>query len=130
MAGMTRNTTLRRSAQLESIRQQVAARDADGHFVVAALESPGVEVSYHASFPAEGDGKAVWSRFARDGRLANSDVSWVSDSEKLAGAVAVRFTLQPGEKKVIPMVIAWDFPVIEFGEGRQWNRRYTYFYLA
>jgi non-lysosomal glucosylceramidase len=40
----------------------------------------------------------------------------------------VRFTLLPGEKKIIPMAIAWDFPVVEFGQGRQWNRRYTDFY--
>ena len=103
-------------------------READGQFAIAAIEAPGVEVTYHASFPAEGDGKAIWSHFAQDGRLANNDTSWVSDGEKLAGAIAVRFTLQPGEKKVVPMVIAWDFPVVQFGEGREWNRRYTDFY--
>lgn len=52
----------------------------------------------------------------------------MSASEKLGGAVAIRFTLQPGEKKIVPMVIAWDFPVVEFGQGRKWNRRYTDFY--
>ena len=26
------------------------------------------------------------------------------------------------------MVLAWDFPVVQFGEGRKWNRRYTDFY--
>ena len=105
-----------------------APREADGQFTIAAIESPGVEVTYHASYPAEVDGKAVWSRFAKGGRLANNATSWVSDGEKLAGAIAVQFTLQPGEKKVIPMVIAWDFPVVQFGEGREWNRRYTDFY--
>lgn len=105
-----------------------APRDFDGQFAIAAVEAPGVEVDYHASFAADGDGKAVWSHFAKDGRLSNNDTSWVSDGEKLAGAIAVRFTLQPGEKKTIPMVIAWDFPVVEFGQGREWNRRYTDFY--
>jgi non-lysosomal glucosylceramidase len=102
----------------------------DGQFVIAALDSPGVEVSYQTTFQAAGDGKAVWAPFAKDGRLANDDKSWVSDKEKLAGAITLRFTLKPGEKKVIPMVIAWDFPVVEFGEGRKWNRRYTDFYGA
>jgi len=105
-----------------------APREADGQFAIAAIESPGVEVSYHASFPAEGDGKTVWNHFAKDGRLADNATSWVSDGEKLAGAIAVRFVLQPGEKKSIPMVLAWDFPVVQFGEGREWNRRYTDFY--
>ncbi len=100
----------------------------DGQFAIAALETPGVEVTYQTTFLAQGDGKAVWAPFAKDGRLANSDTSWVSDSEKLAGAIALRFTLQPGEKKIIPMVISWDLPVVQFGQGRKWNRRYTDFY--
>ncbi len=111
-------------------RAGAGPREVDGQFAIAAMESAGVEVTYHATFPAEGDGKTIWSGFAKDGRLANNDASWVSDGEKLAGAIAVRFTLQPGERKVIPMVIAWDFPVVQFGEGREWNRRYTDFYGA
>jgi Predicted bile acid beta-glucosidase len=83
----------------------------DGQFVIAAMESPGVEVSYQTTFQAQGDGKAVWTPFSKNGRLANDTKSWVSDKEKLAGAIALRFTLQPGEKKIIPMVLAWDFPL-------------------
>jgi non-lysosomal glucosylceramidase len=109
-------------------RANTAPNEMDGEFTIAALDSPGVEVSYQATFPADGDGKVIWDHFAKDGRLANNDLSWVSDGEKLAGAIAVRFTLLPGEKKIIPMVIAWDFPVVEFGQGRKWNRHYTDFY--
>jgi non-lysosomal glucosylceramidase len=106
-------------------RAEGAENEWDGEFSIAALESPGVEVTYQTQFLADGDGKAVWVPFSKDGRLADSAVSWVSASEKLGGAVAVRFTLQPGEKKIVPIVIAWDFPVVEFGQGRKWNRRYT-----
>jgi non-lysosomal glucosylceramidase len=121
-------TGIMKGVVFERNRANSAPDEADGQFAIAALESPGVEVTYQTTFPAEGDGKAVWQHFAKDGRLANENISWVSDSEKLAGAVAVRFTLAPGEKKIIPMVIAWDFPVVEFGQGRQWNRHYTDFY--
>ena len=100
----------------------------DGQFVIAALDSPGVEVSYQTTWLASGDGKEIWAPFAKDGRLANDTKTWVSDKEKLGGAIAIRFTLKPGEKKIIPMVLAWDFPVVQFGEGRKWNRRYTDFY--
>ena len=102
----------------------------DGQFAVAALESQGVEVSYQTTFEPDGDGKAVWEPFAKDGRLANSKNSWTSSGEPLAGAIAVRFTLAPGEKRVIPMVISWDLPVVEFGAGRKWHRRYTDFFGA
>ena len=111
-------------------RAGIAPNEWDGQFAIAALEAPGVEVTYQTTFQATGDGKAVWSHFSKDGRLANDNTSWVSDSEKLAGAIAVRFTLEPGESKIVPMVISWDFPVVQFGEGRKWNRRYTDFYGA
>ena len=100
----------------------------DGQMAIAAIDSPGVEVSYQTTYDAGGDGKAVWEPFSRDGKLVDSDKSWISEKEKLGGAIAVRFTLRPGEKKVIPMVIAWDFPVVQFGQGREWYRKYTDFY--
>jgi non-lysosomal glucosylceramidase len=109
-------------------RAEGAQNEWDGQFAIVALELPGVEVSYQTTFLADGDGKSVWAPFSKDGRLANSVESWVSASEKLGGAIAVRFMLHPGEKKTIPMVIAWDFPVVEFGQGAKWNRRYTEFY--
>jgi non-lysosomal glucosylceramidase len=109
-------------------RSGAAPNEWDGQFVIAALDSPGVEVSYQTTYQATGDGKAVWAPFSKDGRLTNDPKSWVSDKEKLAGAIALRFTLKPGEKKVIPMVLAWDFPVVQFGEGRKWLRCYTDFY--
>jgi non-lysosomal glucosylceramidase len=100
----------------------------DGQFAIAAIESPGVEVTYQTTYQASGDGKAVWAPFSKDGRLTDDTKSWVSDKEKLAGAIALRFTLKPGEKKVVPMVLSWDFPLVQFGEGRKWDRRYTDFY--
>jgi non-lysosomal glucosylceramidase len=109
-------------------RAEGVANEWDGEFTIAALESPGVEVFYQTEFLADGDGKVVWAPFSKDGTLANSNTSWVSASEKVGGAIAVKFTLQPGETKLIPMVIAWDFPVVEFGQGRKWNRRYADFY--
>src|SRR4029077_14526977 len=85
----------------------------DGQFVIAALESRGVEVSYQTTFASDRDGKEIWAPFSKDGRLANSNDAWTSSGEGLAGAIAVRFTLEPGEKRVIPMVIAWDLPIAE-----------------
>lgn len=100
----------------------------DGQIAITTLEMQGVEVSYQTTFEADGNGKTVWEPFAKEGRLANGDERWVSSGEKLAGAIAVRFTLKPGETRIVPMVIAWDLPVTQFGEGRKWYRRYTDFY--
>ncbi len=100
----------------------------DGQFTIAAFESAGVEVSYQTTFDPNSDGQVIWTPFSKDGRLSNSDDHWTSSGEPLAGAIAVRFTLEPGEKRIVPMVISWDLPVVEFGSGRKWHKRYTDFY--
>lgn len=104
----------------------------DGQWVIAALDSPGAEVSYQTTWEDGGSGDdtsaALWQAFSTDGKLPNRDQSWISSDEPLAGAIAVRFTLKPGEKRTVPMVIAWDIPVVQFGSGRRWYRHYTDFY--
>ncbi|HMI53526.1 MAG TPA: non-lysosomal glucosylceramidase [Candidatus Saccharimonadales bacterium] len=100
----------------------------DGQFTIAALEEPGVEVSYQSTFDPRGAGEEIWAPFSKDGKLSNSDDKWTSSGEAIAGAIAVRFTLEPGEKRIVPMVISWDLPIVQFGSGRKWNRRYTDFY--
>jgi non-lysosomal glucosylceramidase len=117
-------------------RLQPVKEEWDGQIAIATLEAPGVEVTYQTTFPADSKGsnpipstgEEVWKSFAADGRLSDSGPNWVSSGEHLAGAIAVCFTLKPGEKRVIPMVIAWDFPIVQFGSGRKWYRHYTDFY--
>jgi len=100
----------------------------DGQMTIAALETPGVEVTYLTTFLPYGSGEEVWSTFAKDGTLTTASKGWLSSGEPLVGAIAVKFTLNPGEKKIVPMVLSWDLPVVEFGSGRKWYRHYTDFY--
>jgi len=101
--------------------------DFDGQWAIASVDSPGVEISYQTTFLESKAGK-VWTPFSKDGRLSNDNQSWTSSGENLVGAIAVRFTLKAGEKRVVPMIIAWDMPVVEFGSGRKWYKHYTDFY--
>ena len=71
--------------------------------MIAAIESPGVEVSYQTTYHADGDGKDVWVPFAKDGRLAKSNKRWVSSNETLAGAPSLCVLLSsPGESGLSP----------------------------
>ena len=87
----------------DRLRPGNVSDDWDGQFAIATLESPGVEVSYQTTYIPDRGGNEVWAPFSKDGRLANDSANWVSSGETLAGAIAVRFTLKPGEKKVVPM---------------------------
>ena len=100
----------------------------DGQFAIAALGGDGVEVSYLGTYNPQGDGAEVWAPFAKDGRLPNVDARVASSGDPLAGAIAVRFTLAPHAKRVVPMALSWDLPVVQFGGGRKWLKHYTRFF--
>jgi non-lysosomal glucosylceramidase len=102
-----------------------AQEEWQGQFAIAAEESAGVEVTYQATFNPSGSGSEVWGPFSTTGRLSNSKQSWVSTGQPEAGAICVSVLLEPGETRVIPMVLAWDFPVVQFAGGRRWLRHYT-----
>ncbi len=89
----------------------------------------GLEVFHHTHWNPVGDGSDLWQSFARDGSLPNKmDERPASENEQVAAAIAVRFTLNPGETCQIPFVVAWDFPVTEFAPGIKYYRRYTDFF--
>ena len=112
----------------DRLRKAPVQEDWDGQFAIAAVESPGVQVTYLQNFIPSRDGGDVWHPFSSTGVLPSSPTHFASSGAALAGAIAVQFTLAPGEKKKIPIVLAWDFPIVEFGNGRRWLRRYTDFF--
>jgi non-lysosomal glucosylceramidase len=114
----------------DRIRSGPVSEDWDGQFAIATLASSGVEVSYLTDFDPQGSGAEVWRAFAATGRLPNQSPDVASAGEQMAGAIAVRFTLAPHEKRLIPMVLSWDLPIEQFGGGRKWVRHYTEFFNA
>jgi non-lysosomal glucosylceramidase len=114
----------------DRLRRTPVQEDWDGQFAIAAIETPGVQVSYVQTFLPATDGADVWGPFSTSGTLPSSPFHFASSGQAIAGAIAVEFTLAPGEKKKVPMVLAWDFPIVEFGNGRRWLRRYTDFFGA
>jgi non-lysosomal glucosylceramidase len=103
--------------------------EGDGQWAIATLDQPGVEVFHHTAWNPAGDGGDLWDTFARDGSLANVVVDRpAADGEQIGCAIAVRFTLQPGETRQIPITLAWDLPVTEYATGVADYRRYTDFF--
>jgi non-lysosomal glucosylceramidase len=104
--------------------------DWDGQFAIATKSGPGLEVTYLNTFYPQAMGDEVWTPFSTDGRLPSVSLDVASSGEQVGGAIAVRFTLDAHEKKMVPMVLAWDLPLIQFGGGRKWVRHYTRFFGA
>jgi non-lysosomal glucosylceramidase len=96
-----------------------------GTFAIAASRAPGVSVSVRSRFDARSDTE-VWADFAADGRLDPSDDRRPSDvGEAIGAAVVATVELAAGERRSLRFALAWDLPVVEFGGGRQWWKRYT-----
>jgi non-lysosomal glucosylceramidase len=114
----------------DRLRQGPVSEEWDGQFAIATEPGDGAEVTYQATYAANGDGAEVWTPFSKDGRLPNQAPTIASSDDALAGAIAVRFTLGPHEKRLVPMALSWDLPVVQFGGGRKWNRHYTHFFGA
>jgi non-lysosomal glucosylceramidase len=100
----------------------------NGSFALMAGEQPGVELTTCDRFDAEGDGADVWADFAADGRLdGGRDNRPAQPGEATGAAIAATVQLAPGETKVISFALVWDLPVVEFGSGTCWYKRYTRF---
>ncbi|HIK46715.1 MAG TPA: bile acid beta-glucosidase [Leptolyngbyaceae cyanobacterium M65_K2018_010] len=104
-------------------------QEGDGQWCLATLDNPNIEISYDLRWNPAGDGGDLWDAWARLGRLMNLlDTTPAAEGEQIGCAIALRFTLQPGETQQIPLALAWDLPVTEFAQGVRAYRRYTDFF--
>jgi non-lysosomal glucosylceramidase len=104
-------------------------QEGEGQWCIATHNNPNVNVSYHTRWNPSGTGAEIWDSFHKYGSLSNStDETPAVEGEQIGTAIAVRFTLQPGETLQIPFVVTWDFPVTEFAAGINYYRRYTDFF--
>jgi non-lysosomal glucosylceramidase len=104
--------------------------EGDGQWAIATPLNPYLaEVFYDTRWNPVGDGSDLWQTFSQDGSLSDrDDETPAKQGERIGGAIAVRFTLKPGQTRKIPFVLSWDFPVTEFAEGVNYFRRYTDFF--
>jgi non-lysosomal glucosylceramidase len=64
--------------------------------------------------------------FFSEGRLPSAPKGWqAAASEVLVSAVAGGVELAPGSEGHFTIVMVWDMPLIQFGSGRTWEKKYT-----
>jgi non-lysosomal glucosylceramidase len=114
---------------LGQVSNSQTVQEGDGTWCIATTKNPQVEIFHHSRFNPVGNGEDVWQSFSANGSLPNYlDETPADENTRLGAAIAVRFTLQPGESLDVPFVLSWDFPVTEFAAGVNYYRRYTDFF--
>jgi non-lysosomal glucosylceramidase len=97
-----------------------------GTLALAATASADWTISTAATFDPHRD-MDLWADFAADGRLDQASPARAdSPTAGPAGAaVAATTVLGPGERRSVRFALTWDLPMVEFGGGRRWWKRYT-----
>ncbi len=123
-----------RGVLFDCTRPDAVPGEGQGQMAIAARANDRIAVATVTSFDALGDGSTLWAPFAASGALDEDRTSWVAacgfaevTEGTLGGALSATVTLAPGESMVVPMTLVWDFPVLRFGTGRGYYRRYTEF---
>ena len=103
--------------------------EGEGQWCMATEDQPGVSIQRCSRWNPAGDGSELWSSFAADGTIPDSDNDRRSGREDhLSAALSVQCQLEPGQTLTIPVAISWDLPVTAFASGSQAMRRYTDFF--
>ncbi|MGL5941152.1 MAG: GH116 family glycosyl hydrolase [Waterburya sp.] len=114
---------------LDRVQLDEQVQEGEGQIAIASVYNPSVEVFYLSRWNPDGDGGEVWDYFAADGSLPDrQDETPAAPGEQIACAIAIRFTIKPGQTKQIPFTLCWDLPVTEFKQGINYYRRYTDFF--
>ncbi|MBD2482835.1 GH116 family glycosyl hydrolase [Planktothrix sp. FACHB-1365] len=104
-------------------------REGEGQMAIATIINPAVEVYYQTRWNPTGSGEDIWHCFAEDGTLLDQESEHpAKEGERIAVALAVKFTIRPGKTRKIPFYLAWDLPITEFASGINYYRRYTDFF--
>ncbi len=93
----------------------------DAGSLAVVVGDDGADLSWAGGFdPADESGtEAVWPSFARNGTLERRA------GDGRASAIAARIRLEPGATRSLRFAVAWDTPIVRFGNGRGWYKRYT-----
>ena len=105
--------------------------EGQGQWCLATSPEEGVQIQRCSRWDPTGSGAEIWESFARDGSIPESNHDRASSaSEAASAAMALRFRLEPGESRQIPLVISWDLPVTAYATGSRALRRYSDFFSA
>ena len=105
--------------------------EGQGQWCLATSPQEGLQVQRCSHWDPTGSGADLWEPFAREGSIPENNNDRPSTAtEAASAAMALRFHLEPGETRQIPLVISWDLPVTAYATGSRALRRYSDFFSA
>jgi non-lysosomal glucosylceramidase len=93
----------------------------EGELCVAAKEVEGTKISVCTAIDATGDGHEVWETFSADGTIRDAKRTALNN---LAGAIAIKTELNPGQRITVPLVIVWDIPATNRGRSLKYYNKF------
>jgi non-lysosomal glucosylceramidase len=99
-------------------------------FGLAVQGDKNTSVSYRESFNTDSDGSDVWEDFRTAGQLASQSTGASETANRTGTALCARTSIPARETRELTFTLSWDIPVMQFGSGRKWYRRYTRFFDA
>lgn len=105
-----------------------ATQELDGEICIALSGNKEDHLSYQEYFYLHGTGEELYKQFSEDGTLKNILPPNMLEHQNYGSAIAIKVTLEPKEVREIPFVLAWDLPIVHFGEKSNRYKYYTRFF--
>ena len=100
-------------------------------YCLAAKQTEDVHVSWCAAFDPHGSGDQIWQPLYGAGLLDSTETATqvTNKGEEVAAAVSARCIVPSGEARDVELCLAWDSPVVKFGNGlKKYKRYYTRYF--
>jgi non-lysosomal glucosylceramidase len=110
------------------LRQRHGDEISPASFGLAVQGDKRTAPSHKESFNTEGTGHDVWQEFQSSGQLSTPSSGATEGLHRSGAALCAQATIPARETAEVTFALSWDIPIMAFGSGRKWYRRYTRFF--
>ena len=112
------------------LRQASGNKDAPASFGLAVEGDKRTALSHKDSFNTEGTGSEVWQEFQTAGQFTSQSATPSEAVQRTGVALCAQASIPARQTAEVSFALSWDIPIMQFGSGRKWYRRYTRFFNA
>jgi non-lysosomal glucosylceramidase len=110
------------------LRQRRSNEASPASFGLAVQGEKKATLSHKESFNTEGAGSDVWHEFQSAGQFTSPGSGPSEGVHRTGAALCAQASIGARETAEFTFALSWDIPIMQFGSGRKWYRRYTRFF--